>query len=85
MDYRLEKLLETSGSPCLILYVLFFWTVWPEFSYDLECHVSLCNYECPDDVWGFTTFQEKAPYVAKAEKRKVEYEKNIKAYNKKLV
>lgn len=36
-------------------------------------------------VVGFTIFQEKAPYVAKAEKRKVEYEKNIKAYNKKLV
>jgi hypothetical protein len=29
--------------------------------------------------------QEKAPYVAKADKRKVEYEKNMKAYNKKLV
>lgn len=29
--------------------------------------------------------QEKAPYVAKAEKRKVDYEKNMKAYNKKLV
>lgn len=29
--------------------------------------------------------QEKAPYVAKAEKRKVEYEKNMKAYNKKQV
>jgi len=28
---------------------------------------------------------EKAPYVAKADKRKVEYEKNMKAYNKKLV
>ncbi|KAK7822903.1 hmg1/2-like protein [Quercus suber] len=26
---------------------------------------------------------EKAPYVAKAEKRKVDYEKNMKAYNKK--
>ncbi|GMN34744.1 hypothetical protein TIFTF001_004875 [Ficus carica] len=25
---------------------------------------------------------EKAPYVAKAEKRKAEYEKNLKAYNK---
>lgn len=30
-------------------------------------------------------FQEKAPYVAKAEKRKVEYEKNMKAYNKRQV
>ena len=29
--------------------------------------------------------QEKAPYVAKAEKRKVEYNKNIQAYNKRLV
>lgn len=29
--------------------------------------------------------QEKAPYVAKAEQRKVDYEKNMKAYNKKQV
>ncbi|CAH8360535.1 unnamed protein product [Eruca vesicaria subsp. sativa] len=28
--------------------------------------------------------KEKAPYVAKADKRKVEYEKTMKAYNKKL-
>lgn len=26
--------------------------------------------------------QEKAPYVSKAEKRKIEYEKKLKAYNK---
>lgn len=31
------------------------------------------------------SFQEKAPYVAKAEKRKAEYEKNMKAYNKRQV
>lgn len=30
-------------------------------------------------------FQEKAPFVAKAEKRKTEYNKNMLAYNKKLV
>jgi hypothetical protein len=29
--------------------------------------------------------QEKAPYVAKADKRKVEYEKKMKAYNKEQV
>ena len=29
--------------------------------------------------------QEKAPYVAKAEKRKSDYEVTLKAYNKKLV
>lgn len=29
--------------------------------------------------------QEKAPYVAKSEKRKVEYEKSMRAYNKKQV
>ncbi|KAG5521481.1 hypothetical protein RHGRI_033894 [Rhododendron griersonianum] len=29
--------------------------------------------------------KEKAPFVAKAEKRKTEYNKNIEAYNKKLV
>lgn len=35
----------------------------------------------------FSTFlcKEKAPYEAKAAKRKAEYEKQIKAYNKKLV
>ncbi|EOA37190.1 hypothetical protein CARUB_v10010586mg [Capsella rubella] len=36
------------------------------------------------DKWKSLSDSEKAPYVAKAEKRKVEYEKNIKAYNKKL-
>ena len=30
-------------------------------------------------------FQEKAPFVATAEKKKQEYEKTILAYNKKLV
>lgn len=32
-----------------------------------------------------SNFQEKAPYAAKAEKRKTEYNKNMQAYNKKLV
>ncbi|KAH7523396.1 HMG1/2-like protein [Ziziphus jujuba] len=32
--------------------------------------------------WKSMSDAEKAPYVAKAEKRKVEYEKNMKAYNK---
>ncbi|PIN23402.1 HMG box-containing protein [Handroanthus impetiginosus] len=36
------------------------------------------------DKWKSLTDAEKAPYVAKAEKRKVEYEKNLQAYNKKL-
>ncbi|KAF3587263.1 hypothetical protein F2Q69_00027169 [Brassica cretica] len=31
-----------------------------------------------------SAFFEKAPYVAKAGTRKVDYEKNMKAYNKKL-
>nr|KJB14226.1 hypothetical protein B456_002G115100 [Gossypium raimondii] len=34
------------------------------------------------DKWKSLSEAEKAPYVAKAEKRKVEYEKNMKAYNK---
>jgi len=29
--------------------------------------------------------QEKAPFIARAEKKKEEYEKSISAYNKKLV
>ncbi|XP_004500864.1 HMG1/2-like protein [Cicer arietinum] len=33
--------------------------------------------------WKSLTDAEKAPYAAKAEKRKAEYEKNMKAYNKK--
>ncbi|KAG6608639.1 hypothetical protein SDJN03_01981, partial [Cucurbita argyrosperma subsp. sororia] len=33
--------------------------------------------------WKSMSDAEKAPYVAKADKRKVEYEKNMKAYNKK--
>ncbi|CAH2036702.1 unnamed protein product [Thlaspi arvense] len=37
------------------------------------------------DKWKSLSDAEKAPYVAKAEKRKVDYEKNMKAYNKKLV
>ena len=32
--------------------------------------------------WKQLTKEEKTPYVEKAEKRKVEYEKNMKAYNK---
>ena len=32
--------------------------------------------------WKSMSEAEKAPYVAKAEKRKAEYEKNLKAYNK---
>ncbi|KAM7253394.1 hypothetical protein ACFE04_026012 [Oxalis oulophora] len=35
------------------------------------------------EKWKSLTASEKAPYVSKAEKRKVEYEKNMKAYNKK--
>ncbi|XP_010534225.1 PREDICTED: high mobility group B protein 2-like [Tarenaya hassleriana] len=35
------------------------------------------------DKWKSMTEADKAPYVAKAEKRKQEYEKNMKAYNKK--
>ncbi|GMI82427.1 high mobility group B2, NUCLEOSOME/CHROMATIN ASSEMBLY FACTOR GROUP D 02 [Hibiscus trionum] len=34
------------------------------------------------DKWKSLSADEKAPYIAKAEKRKVEYEKNMKAYNK---
>jgi len=30
-------------------------------------------------------FQEKAPFIARAEKKKEEYEKSISAYNRKLV
>ncbi|KAL5144310.1 HMG1/2-like protein [Glycine soja] len=35
--------------------------------------------------WKTMSDAEKAPYVAKSEKRKVEYEKNMRAYNKKQV
>ncbi|GMI78573.1 high mobility group B3 [Hibiscus trionum] len=35
------------------------------------------------DKWKSLSEAEKRPYVEKAEKRKVEYEKNMKAYNKK--
>ncbi|KAL4278341.1 hypothetical protein GQ457_03G037560 [Hibiscus cannabinus] len=34
------------------------------------------------DKWKSLSAAEKAPYIAKAEKRKAEYEKNMKAYNK---
>lgn len=36
------------------------------------------------DKWKSLSDAEKAPYVAKAEKRKQDYEKTIQAYNKKL-
>ncbi|PSS31183.1 HMG1/2-like protein [Actinidia chinensis var. chinensis] len=36
------------------------------------------------DKWKSLSEAEKAPYVAKAEKRKKEYEKNMETYNKKL-
>ncbi|KAL7090649.1 hypothetical protein ABFS83_12G052300 [Erythranthe nasuta] len=36
------------------------------------------------DKWKSLTEAEKAPYIAKAEKRKGEYEKTLQAYNKKL-
>ena len=36
------------------------------------------------DKWKSLSNAEKAPYEAKAAKRKAEYEKQIKAYNKKL-
>ncbi|KAI8536805.1 hypothetical protein RHMOL_Rhmol10G0285500 [Rhododendron molle] len=36
------------------------------------------------DKWKSMSAAEKAPFVAKAEKRKTEYNKNIEAYNKKL-
>lgn len=35
------------------------------------------------DKWKHMSDAEKAPYIAKAEKRKAEYEKNMDAYNKK--
>ncbi|KAI8549289.1 hypothetical protein RHMOL_Rhmol06G0014200 [Rhododendron molle] len=34
--------------------------------------------------WKSMTEADKAPYVAKADKRKTDYEKNMEAYNKKL-
>ncbi|OAY50291.1 high mobility group B protein 2 [Manihot esculenta] len=34
------------------------------------------------DKWKSMSESEKAPYVSKAEKRKIEYEKKLKAYNK---
>ncbi|GFP94338.1 high mobility group b protein 3 [Phtheirospermum japonicum] len=36
------------------------------------------------DKWKSLSEEEKAPYVAKAEKRKEEYERNMEAYNRKL-
>ncbi|GMH20509.1 hypothetical protein Nepgr_022350 [Nepenthes gracilis] len=35
------------------------------------------------DKWKSLSDAEKAPYIQKADKRKAEYEKNLKAYNKK--
>ncbi|XP_010539785.1 PREDICTED: high mobility group B protein 2-like [Tarenaya hassleriana] len=35
------------------------------------------------EKWKSMSEEDKAPYVAKAEKRKQEYEKNMKAYNRK--
>ncbi|XP_051114756.1 HMG1/2-like protein [Andrographis paniculata] len=36
------------------------------------------------EKWKSMSDEEKAPYIAKADKRKSEYEKNLQAYNKKL-
>ncbi|PWA87443.1 High mobility group box domain [Artemisia annua] len=36
------------------------------------------------DKWKSLSAAEKAPFVAKAEKRKAEYDKTLQAYNKKL-
>ncbi|KAL3525174.1 hypothetical protein ACH5RR_013546 [Cinchona calisaya] len=36
------------------------------------------------DKWKSLSDAEKAPFIAKAEKRKTEYEKNLQAYNKRL-
>ncbi|CAA2966930.1 Hypothetical predicted protein [Olea europaea subsp. europaea] len=36
------------------------------------------------DKWKSLSAAEKAPYVAKAEKRKADYEKDLRAYNKKM-
>ncbi|GMH20508.1 hypothetical protein Nepgr_022349 [Nepenthes gracilis] len=36
------------------------------------------------DKWKSMSEAEKAPYIQKADRRKAEYEKNLKAYNKKL-
>ncbi|KAL8532143.1 hypothetical protein ACS0TY_008671 [Phlomoides rotata] len=36
------------------------------------------------EKWKSLSEEEKAPYQAKSEKRKVEYEKNLQAYNKKI-
>ena len=44
-----------------------------------QCLFCFCNL-----LWDFD-FQDKAPYVAKAEKRKSDYEKELKAYNKRQV
>ena len=37
------------------------------------------------DAFSFFSIQEKSPYIAKAEKRKTEYEKAMKIYNAKQV
>ena len=36
------------------------------------------------DKWKSMSDAEKAPYIAKADKRKVEYEKTLQAYNKRI-
>ncbi|EPS69148.1 hypothetical protein M569_05619, partial [Genlisea aurea] len=36
------------------------------------------------EKWKSMSAAEKAPYVAKADKRKVQYEKDVQAYNKKI-
>ncbi|XP_028116006.1 HMG1/2-like protein [Camellia sinensis] len=37
------------------------------------------------DKWKSMSEAEKAPFVSRAEKRKTEYNKNIEAYNKRIV
>ena len=45
-----------------------------------------CFFYLPEDFSNYRLeYQEKAPYVEKAEKRKSEYNKKMQAYNLKLV
>lgn len=67
---------------------------WQSWWRQMEVNVGVCKYSTllclligififkNNDLIMLRIIQEKAPYVSKAEKRKIEYEKKLKAYNK---
>lgn len=74
---RLERLVERSGNPFPKLWVLLSLIVFVWLGFAL--------WNRSDALLSHSNFQEKAPYEAKAAKRKAEYEKLMTAYLKKQV